>query len=367
MIHLDNMSLMRGSSTLLRDTNLVIHKGQHIGVIGNNGCGKTSLFAAICGDVPLEQGEIRMPASLHCSVMSQETPGSERSALNFVLDAHAEFRRLESALERAESADDDAALARLYGEFEAIEGYSQKHRAEQLLSGLGFDTGEFQLAVKQFSGGWRERLNLAAALMRPADLLMLDEPTNHLDLETTVWLEQWLQKFQGTLLLISHDRSFLDGCVGHIIHFEHSSLHSYKGNYSAFEKQRAEKMALREAMFEKQQRRKAQIESFVRRFRVKASKAKQAQSRLKELARMTDIAPAHVDSPFQFSFPEVGQLPSFLLQVEDLVIGFERPLVSKIRLALRHDARIGLLGFNGSGSPPCSRCWRGNSEPCPES
>ncbi len=340
---------MRGSQVLLRDVSLVIHKGQRTGVIGRNGCGKTSLFRVLEGDIALEEGEITKPAWLRTSSMAQETPGSSRSALDFVLDAHGQFRHLESAIEEAERHEDGSRLARLHGELEAIDGYDIKYRAQRLLSGLGFSSEDFAHPVSTFSGGWRVRLNLAAALMCPSDLLMLDEPTNHLDLEATVWLEQWLQHFQGTLLLISHDRAFLDSVIDQVIHFEKRGLDCYKGNYSAFEKQRAEKMALQQALYEKQQKRRKQIEGFVRRFSAKASKAKQAQSRLKELNRMQDIAPAHVDSPFQFQFPELGQLPAYLLQMEELSIGFDSPLVEKISLAIRSESRFGLLGFNGSG------------------
>ncbi len=349
MIALNNITLMRGLQTLLQDTSLIVHDAQRIGIIGRNGCGKTSLFLALAEQVPIEQGEIKMPVGLRLSMMHQETPGSERTALEFVLDAHIAFRQLEAKLAQAEHAGDDSQMAKLHSQLDAIDGYDISNRAEQLLSGLGFSLIEFANPVSSFSGGWRVRLNLAAALMCPSDLLLLDEPTNHLDLEATVWLELWLQRYQGTLLLISHDRTFLDSVIDNVIHFEGSKLTPYKGNYSAFEKQRAEKMALQQAMFEKQQKRKSQIEDFVRRFRYKATKAKQAQSRLKELERMQDIAPAHIDSPFRFEFPTVGQLPSFLMQIENLTIGFDSPLVTKIKLGIRSESRIGLLGFNGSG------------------
>ena len=349
MIALNNIMLMRGTQILLEDVSLVVHDAQRVGIIGRNGCGKTSLFLALAQTVPLERGEIKMPTGLRLSMMDQETPGSERTALEFVLDAHVAFRKLEAQLAQAERDGDDNQMAKLHSSLDDIDGYNISNRAEQLLSGLGFSIAEFTNPVSSFSGGWRVRLNLAAALMCPSDLLMLDEPTNHLDLEATVWLEQWLQRYQGTLLLISHDRTFLDAVIDNVIHFEGRKLIPYKGNYSAFEKQRVAKMALQQAMFEKQQKRKSQIEGFVRRFRYKASKAKQAQSRLKELERMQDIAPAHIDSPFRFEFPTLGQLPSFLMQIENLVIGFDSPLVTKMNLGIRSESRIGLLGFNGSG------------------
>ena len=349
MISLNNISLMRGNQLLIADSSLTLSGGQRIGIIGRNGAGKTSLFKALEGDIPLEQGAIEVPNGLRTSTMSQETPGSQRSALEFVIDADTAYRTLERALQQAEADDDHAAMARLHSELDNIEGYSIRNRAEQLLSGLGFSTDLFDKPVSRFSGGWRVRLNLAAALMCPSDLLMLDEPTNHLDLEATVWLEQWLQRYPGTLLIISHDRSFLDTVIEQVVSFEGNRLVAYTGNYSAFEKLKAERLALQQAMYEKQQRRRTEIENFVRRFRAKASKATQAQSRLKELDRMQDIAPAHIDSPFSFRFADLDQLPDFLMQVEQLSIGFAEPLVERINLSIRADTRIGLLGFNGSG------------------
>jgi len=313
VISLSNIVLQRGPQRLLDDASLLIPQRQRAAIIGRNGSGKTSLFKALCGELSLEQGSIEMPARLRWSRMAQETPGLQRAAIDFVIDAHSEFRQLESRLAEAEASANNNLLAELFGQMETIDGYSVQHHAERLLSGLGFDTSQFTQPVASFSGGWRVRLNLAAALMQPSDLLLLDEPTNHLDLEATVWLEQWLKQYPGTLLLISHDRMFIDAVATSIISFEDRKLVSYSGNYSAYEKQRAERLALQQAMFEKQQRRKEQIEDFVRRFRAKATKAKQAQSRLKELSRMEEIAPAHVDSPFHFSFGETGQLPSHLL------------------------------------------------------
>ena len=349
MISLNNVSLMRGNQTLFEDANLTLRVGQRTGVIGRNGAGKTSLFLALAEEIPIEQGSIDLPNGLRTSTMSQETPGSDRSAVDFVIDADKEFRQLEQALKKAEAEHDHDAMALLHSDLENIDGYNITNRAEQLLSGLGFSKDIFGKPISSFSGGWRVRLNLAAALMCPSDLLMLDEPTNHLDLEATVWLEQWLQRYQGTLLIISHDRAFLDAVIDHVISFEGTRLVPYTGNYSAYEKLRAERLALQQAMYQKQQKRRDEIEAFVRRFRAKASKATQAQSRLKELNRMQDIAPAHIDSPFKFHFPELDQLPDFLMQVEALTIGFDSPLVQNIKLGIRSDTRIGLLGFNGSG------------------
>lgn len=340
---------MRGNQMLFEDASFTLKIGQRTGIIGRNGTGKTSLFKALSHEIPIEQGSIDLPNDLRISTMSQETPGSSRSAIDFVIDAHAQYRELERALAQAEADQDNDAIAHLHSDIETIDGYNIKNRAEQLLSGLGFAIDVFNNPISSFSGGWRVRLNLAAALMCPSDLLMLDEPTNHLDLEATVWLEQWLQRYQGTLLMISHDRTFLDSVIDHVINFEGNTLVAYTGNYSAYEKLRAERMALQQAMITKQKKRRDEIEAFVRRFRYKESKAKQAQSRLKELNRMQDIAPAHVDSPFSFHFPELDQLPPFLMQVDKLTIGFDNPLVEKITFGIRSETRIGLLGFNGSG------------------
>jgi len=341
----------------------LLRGGQRTGIIGRNGSGKTSLFKALAGEIPIDQGSIEMPNGLRWAMMSQETPGSARTALEFVIDADIEFRRIENALERAEEQQDNNAIARLHAELENIDGYNITNRAEQLLSGLGFSKAQYAHPISSFSGGWRVRLNLAAALMCPSDLLMLDEPTNHLDLEATVWLEQWLQRYQGTLLLISHDRTFLDSVIDQVVSFENCKLIAYSGNYSAYERLRAERMALQQALYEKQQRRRSEIEAFVRRFRAKASKATQAQSRLKELNRMQEIAPAHIDSPFSFRFPMLDHLPDFLMQIADLTIGFGSPLVSNINLGIRSDTRVGLLGFNGSGKSTLLKVLAGQLQP----
>ncbi len=349
MISLNNITLMRGTQTLIRDASVLLSNGQRTGIIGRNGSGKTSLFKALAGEIQLEQGDIEMPNGLRTVSMAQETPASDRTALEFVIDAHKEYRRLEADIRTAEDGHDDAVLVRLHAAMEELGAYDIKNQAEQLLSGLGFDTEQFDKTVGEFSGGWRVRLNLAAALMCPSDLLMLDEPTNHLDLEATVWLEQWLRSYRGTILVISHDRTFLDAVIDHVISLEGGSLSLYRGNYSAYERQRAERMALQAALYEKQQRRRREIEGFVRRFKAKASKARQAQSRLKELNRMQDIAPAHADSPFQFTFPAIESDNAYLVQLIKLSIGFDKPLVDNITFSIRGDSRFGLLGFNGSG------------------
>jgi ATP-binding cassette, subfamily F, member 3 len=349
MITLQDISLRLGSKHLLNQANLNIYTGQKIGIIGRNGCGKTSLFRLLMGELTHDGGELLMPGNLQKSQMRQETQGSAQSALDYVIDGDLQFRKIEARLQAAESLDDHHQMGILHGELELIGGYSITNRAEQLLSGLGFSATEFSKEVSEFSGGWRIRLNLAQALMQESDLLLLDEPTNHLDLEATLWLQQWLQRFEGTLLLISHDRSFLDVVVSHIVGFESASLILYRGNYSDFEIQKAERLAQQQAVYEKQQQRKKEIEDFVRRFRAKATKAKQAQSRLKELDRMSLIAPAHVDSPFQFKFPEPEKLPDSLLACEHIDVGYGEALIEDFSINLGCDSRIGLLGPNGLG------------------
>ncbi|MFZ9583520.1 MAG: ATP-binding cassette domain-containing protein [Pseudohongiellaceae bacterium] len=349
MITLQNITLYQGATPLLEQANLAIYQGQKIGVIGRNGCGKTTLFKLLMSEMQLDGGEILMPDQLRRAQMQQETEASSRSAVDHVLDGHAPFRRLERELDAAAARDDHNLMAHLYAELEAIDGYSLQNKAEQLLMGLGFAVGDFPKTVAEFSGGWRIRLNLAQALLQPSDLLLLDEPTNHLDLEATLWLRDWLLRYQGTVLLISHDRQFLDEVVGHTISFENKKLIAYRGNYTAYEIQKAERLSQQQAAYEKQQQRKGEIEDFVRRFRAKASKAKQAQSRLKELQRMVDIEPAHIDSPFQFRFREAPKLPEVVLTCEDVTVGYAAPLFRQLSLTVNGSSRIGLLGPNGQG------------------
>jgi ATP-binding cassette subfamily F protein 3 len=349
MISLNNARLMRGEHVLLEGASLTLHKGQKAGIIGRNGSGKTSMFACLTGQIGLDAGDIQMPEDLRCAWMKQETAGSARSAIDHVIDGDERFRDIEAQLQKAEDDHDGHAIARLHAELDKIDGYSITVRAEQLLAGLGFSTESFANPVSSFSGGWRVRLNLAAALMAPSDLLLLDEPTNHLDLEATIWLEQWLIRYPGTLMLISHDRSFLDKVIDHVISFEYKNLFLYRGNFTSYEIQRAERMAQQQAALEKQQRRKAEIEDFVRRFRAKASKARQAQSRLKELQRMQDIAPAHIDSPFRFEFFVPEKSSDDLMSIKKAEVGFTEPLIKNVSLKLHGDSRIGLLGFNGAG------------------
>lgn len=358
MIEIQDLSLQRGSKPLLEHTELRIHPGQKIGLIGANGSGKSSLFKLLLGQLQSDTGDVRIPKQWRLSHMAQEVGHSEASALDYVLDGDKDLRRLQQAIE-AENHQDGCgeSLAKLYSELEHIEGYSADSRAQQLLHGLGFMPADQLKSVSDFSGGWRIRLNLAQALMCPSDLLLLDEPTNHLDLDTTLWLEQWLKNYQGTLLIISHDRDFLDNVIGYTVNLHNHKLELYRGNYSSYERQKAERLSQQQAAFEKQQERVAEIESFVRRFRAKATKAKQAQSRLKELERMETIAPAHIDSPFSFTIPVADKMPNTLMSLDRASLGYgDNAILEKVNLSILPGSRIGLLGHNGAGKSTLMKC-----------
>ncbi|NKB36854.1 MAG: ATP-binding cassette domain-containing protein [Gammaproteobacteria bacterium] len=350
MIILDDISLQRAGKFLFKDSSVTINKGQHLGVTGANGTGKTSLFKLLLGELSIDTGELHIPARLTISHMAQELEASDLSAVEFVIDGDATLRQLETQLKEAEIRHDDVMIGKLHESLQDIDGYNAHYRAEQLLHGLGFSQSDCERQVNEFSGGWRIRLNLARVLMCPGDLLLLDEPTNHLDLDATIWLENWLKRFPGTLMLISHDRDFLDAVVQHILHLEHQSFKLYRGNYSAFENQRAESLAQQQALYEKQQQRVREIERFVNRFRAKATKARQAQSRLKELDRMQNIAAAHVDSPFSFTIPQAPKLSDPLLTLSQVSVGYdESAILSQLKFSLHPGSCIGLLGVNGAG------------------
>jgi len=327
-----------------------LHPGHKVGLTGANGAGKSSLFAMLRGELHPEKGDFEMPASWVVAHVAQETPALPMPAIEFVLDGDVELREIEAALVKAEAHHQGELIAELHHRLADVDGYSAKARAAELLSGLGFSQAALQQPVSTFSGGWRVRLNLARALMCRSDLLLLDEPTNHLDLDAVIWLESWLQSYRGTLFLISHDRDFLDAIVNHIAHIEQQTLTLYRGGYSDFERQRAEKLALQQAMFEKQQRKVAHLQSYIDRFRVQATKARQAQSRIKALERMEMISAAHVDSQFGFEFRAPLAAPDPLLVLDGMSVGYgNQPLISNIELAVRPGERIGLLGKNGAG------------------
>ncbi|MEY3743379.1 MAG: hypothetical protein RLZZ541_434 [Pseudomonadota bacterium] len=350
MIQFKQLTLVRGLKVLIQGASLQLHPGHKVGLTGANGAGKSSLFALLRGEMQLEAGDLEMPATWVIAHVAQETPALAMPAIEFVLDGDAELRQVETALAVAEANHQGELIAELHHRLMDIDGYSAKARAAELLSGLGFSQANLQQAVSTFSGGWRVRLNLARALMCRSDLLLLDEPTNHLDLDAVIWLEGWLQSYRGTLLLISHDRDFLDAIVNHIAHIEQQTLTLYRGGYSDFERQRAEKLALQQAMFEKQQRKVAHLHSYIDRFRAQATKARQAQSRIKALERMEMISAAHVDSQFNFEFRAPIAAPDPLLVLDEMSVGYNNvALIKNIVLAIRPGERIGLLGRNGAG------------------
>ncbi len=350
MIILRDIALRRGSKLLLHDANVTIQPGQRLALIGANGCGKSSLFSLLLGELIADAGVIEGMNKLRLSHMAQEIHATSLPAGEYVWRGDGQLAQKRDALLRLEAAEDFDGAAIIHNELEEIDGYSADRRAERLLQGLGFAEDAASRAVCDFSGGWRIRLNLARALMTPSDILLLDEPTNHLDLDATLWLQQWLQHYPGTLLMISHDRDFIDATCERILHIEQQQLQAYKGNYSDFERQRAERLANQQASYEKQQRRISQIDDFVRRFRYKATKAKQAQSRLKELERMQTLAPAQLDSPFDFSFEPPQRSSDPLLRLDEAVLGYgDTPVISKVNIQLRPGSRYGLLGRNGAG------------------
>ena len=350
MIALRQLTFARAARPLVVDANLQIHPGWKVGLVGANGCGKSSLFALLAGELHAEAGDCDIPPSWQIARVTQETPALPDAALEFVLDGDSELRRVERELIAAEAAGDGIAIAHLHTRYADIDGYTAKARAAEVLHGLGFTDADFSRPVADFSGGWRVRLNLARALSCRADLLLLDEPTNHLDLDAVLWLEQWLKTTPATLLLISHDRDFLDAVVGQIIAIDQQKLTLTSGGYSDYERAKVARLAVQQSAFAAQQREIAKLTRFVERFKAKATKARQAQSRVKMLERMEIVAAAHVDSPFHFSFREPENLPDPLLVIENASAGYvDRKILENITLTLRPGCRIGLLGRNGAG------------------
>ena len=350
MIILEDIALRRGQKLLFSGASATLQPGQKIALIGGNGCGKSSLFALLLDHLQADAGDIRGLKGLRISHMAQETETSDHTARDYVIAGDAALFQTLQDLARADAAGDYEQSATLHQRMEELDGYSAERRAEQLLLGLGFQREKMDAPMSAFSGGWRIRLNLARALMAPSDLMLLDEPTNHLDLDTTLWLQTWLQAYRGTLLMISHDRDFIDATCERTLEIARQALTAYRGGYTDYERQRAEHMAQQQAQYEKQQRRIADIEDFVRRFRAKATKARQAQSRLKELERMHKVAQAHIDSPFSFNFPPPGKVSDPLLTLSDAALGHgEHQVLSKVSVSLSPGDRVGLLGKNGAG------------------
>ena len=350
MIQFKNLTLTRGVKVLVEGASFQLHPGHKVGLTGANGAGKSSLFAMLRGELHPEHGDLEMPPNWVIAHVAQETPALSQAAIEFTLDGDVELRSIETALIEAEAKHEGERIGELHARFSEIGGYSARARAAELLDGLGFKNADLSRPVSDFSGGWRVRLNLARALMCRSDLLLLDEPTNHLDLDAVIWLETWLKEYRGTLVLISHDRDFLDAIVNHIAHIEQQRLTLYKGGYSDFERQRAERLAQQQSMYERQQRNVAHLQSYIERFRAKATKARQAQSRIKALERMEMISAAHIDTPFDFSFREMQNVPDPLLVLDDVNVGYgDTTILSNIELALRPGERLGLLGRNGAG------------------
>lgn len=361
MIQLQNIELRRGALALLQDADLTVFPGQKVGIIGANGCGKSSLFAMLQGKLQPDAGSVSIPASWTIATVAQETPALDISAMDYVLQGDESLYPL---LLLVRHAAPDTDLVAVHHQIETLDGYRAEAKAGTLLDGLGFSGEMQQHSVKSFSGGWRMRLNLARALMQRAELLLLDEPTNHLDLDAVLWLEKYLSNFDGTLLLISHDRDFLDAVIDNTVHIDNQKLNLYRGNYSQFERQRAEQMAQQQSMYEKQQRQVAHLQSYIDRFRAQATKAKQAQSRIKALERMTLLAPAHVDSPFQFEFLPPRALPNPLLKLENVRAGYgDTSILQQINFQLLPGSRIGLLGRNGAGKSTLIKLLSGAMPP----
>ncbi|MDA9561045.1 ATP-binding cassette domain-containing protein [Gammaproteobacteria bacterium] len=349
MLSFNNLELVLGGKTLFDDVSLTIHHHQKVGLIGANGTGKTSLFKVIKKEIEVDQSSVSYPNDLRISYLAQEVPASDEIALQYVLSGDYRLLEIQHEIELAEKEEKFEILAELYETYSALDGYSAKSKAEQLMVGLGFKSEDFNKPLKDFSGGWRVRLNLAKTLMQPSDLMLLDEPTNHLDLDAILWLSNWIKLFPGALILISHDRDFLDDCVSFIAHLYHKSIELYSGNFTQFEILRAAKLAEIQSNYVKQQKEVAHMQSFINRFKAKATKARQAQSRVKALEKMELIAPAHIDSPFNFTISETEKISNPLISLSDSSLGYNTPILSMVNLSIAPGDRIGLLGPNGAG------------------
>jgi ATP-binding cassette subfamily F protein 3 len=361
LIRLSQLTLRRGAKTLLEGADLTLYAGERVGLIGANGSGKSSLFALLRDELHADKGDAELPAHWRIAEVAQETPALDRPAVEYAIDGDVRLRQLEAELK---ATHDGTRMAELHVALGDAGVYTVRSRAEALLLGLGFSQEELAQPVASFSGGWRMRLNLAQALMCPSDLLLLDEPTNHLDLDAIIWLEDWLGRYPGTLIVISHDRDFLDGVVKAIVHIDQRKLRRYTGDYSSFEVQRAQTIQLTQHLIEKQERERAHLQSFIDRFRASATKARQAQSRMKMLAKMEDLAPLHVAAPFSFEFREPERAPDPLLTMEAAAVGYgEKVILENIRLSIRSGERIGLLGVNGAGKSTFIKTVAGTLQP----
>ncbi|MDB2482403.1 ATP-binding cassette domain-containing protein [Gammaproteobacteria bacterium] len=349
MLSFNNLELVLGGKTLFDDVSLTIHHHQKVGLVGANGTGKTSLFKIIKKEIEVDQSTVSFPSDLRISYLAQEVKGTDEIALDYVLSGDSNLIDIQKKIEKAEIDENYEILGELYEVYSSLDGYSAKSKAEQLMVGLGFKSDDFDKPLKDFSGGWRVRLNLAKTLMQPSDLMLLDEPTNHLDLDAILWLSNWIKSFKGAMILISHDRDFLDDCVSYVAHLYQQSIELYSGNYSQFEILRAAKMAEIQSNFIKQQKEVAHMQSFINRFKAKATKARQAQSRVKALEKMELIAPAHIDSPFNFTISETDKISNPLVTLNRAGLGYSEPILSNVGFTICPGDRIGLLGPNGAG------------------
>ena len=349
MLSFNNLELVLGGKTLFDDVSLTIHHQQKVGLVGANGTGKTSLFKIIKKEIEVDQSTVSFPSDLRISYLAQEVKGTDEVALDYVLSGDSNLIDIQKKIEKAEIDENYEILGELYEVYSSLDGYSAKSKAEQLMVGLGFKSDDFDKPLKDFSGGWRVRLNLAKTLMQPSDLMLLDEPTNHLDLDAILWLSNWIKSFKGAMILISHDRDFLDDCVSYVAHLYQQSIELYSGNYSQFEILRAAKMAEIQSNFIKQQKEVAHMQSFINRFKAKATKARQAQSRVKALEKMELIAPAHIDSPFNFTISETDKISNPLVTLNRAGLGYSEPILSNVGFTICPGDRIGLLGPNGAG------------------
>lgn len=364
MLKSDSLTLRRGSKLLFSEATFAIHAGWRVGITGRNGAGKSSLLALISGEIGPDAGSFERPRHWTLAHVRQETPALESSAIDYVLDGDSEWRQLDTAIAIAEKTHDGECLGTLHEKFAAIDGYTARSRAGRLLHGLGFSSADENRPVRDFSGGWRMRLNLATALMCRSDLLLLDEPTNHLDLDAVVWLETWLKSYPGTLLLISHDREFLDAVATHILSIADERVELFAGNLSGFERKRAERLSQTQSLIAKQQRERAHLQGFIDRFRAQATKARQAQSRLKALERMTFLAPIRAESSIRFEFRKPHALPQPLLKLDQVCVGYgERRILDQIKFNLTPGQRIALLGANGAGKSTLIKMFAGALEP----
>ncbi|WP_329959730.1 ATP-binding cassette domain-containing protein [Paraburkholderia translucens] len=369
MIRFNQFSLARGTKPLFDNTTFTLNPGEKAGLVGANGAGKSTLFAVLLGELHADGGDFSIPPTWRIAHVAQETPAVDKTALAYTLDGDAALRDIEARIAAASAAHDGAAEAEAHAAFADADGYTAPARAEALLLGLGFTLEQTREPVSSFSGGWRMRLNLAQALMCRSDLLLLDEPTNHLDLDAIVWLEDWLNRYAGTLIVISHDREFLDSVCNVTLHLENQQTKRYGGNYSQFEVLRAQQIALQQSAYEKQQRTVAHLQSYINRFKAQATKARQAQSRVKALEKMELIAPAHVASPFTFEFRTPDSAPNPMMVMEDVRCGYhaedgaEIPIVERVMLSIQNAQRIGLLGANGQGKSTLIKTLAGTLEP----